>query len=237
MKAFSIGLRAFCAVVVLGLWSSATAAPVTLAFEAEVTFVAEHAPFNTGIEVGVGDTLSGTVSFLPDAGDGGDFLDVIQTAAVAQFVVDDKVFTTTAGDGIRFRVGNNQPISDGPAGLFDSIQFGAGFSQLPDEPSVGITQAGWGINLSGPARLIIGVPVPDTGLPLPSAMIPSDVASWNLLASTPQSPFGSQMSISLSDGIGGSVSIGARIKEFSQVPEPSTWLIVFTFSAILLLRR
>ncbi len=194
-------------------------------------------PFDSGLDVHVGDTITGSFTFTPDPGDGGNFFGSIQTEATATFLVDGKtIATTSVGAGIRFGASDNQPLIDGPAGLQDRIRFGGVVDQLPTDPGIGVTQAGWTIDLAGPSRFVIGVPVPDTGLPLDTASQPDEVQRWNLLAGTPEAVFGSQMTLAVK-GAPGSTIINARLRGFTRGSKPANWTIVWTISVILLLLK
>jgi len=237
MNGFLLRVCGAVAGLVFGMSSTLEAAPVTFAFEAEVRSLSTGIPFDTGIDVAVGDTIAGSFTFTPDPGDGSDSLDATQSDDAATFVVDGKTFaTTTVGEGIRFMVFNNATVLDGPVTTLDTIRFGGVFDQLPAGTTMGIARGGWTIDIGAFPALEVNSDgfLVDADFPLPSAMLPSDIAAWNFMASRPGDIFGPQLSISLRSNDGGAVGINARLGEFILVPEPSAIGLVFPIAGYLL---
>lgn len=196
---------------------NAAGAPITLRVEAEVTHLVSGNPFETGLNVAVGDLVQGTLIFEPDSGNGGDFLGVTQPNASASFEVGGKHFgMTPADEGINFQIFNDAVVLDGVGGILDTVRFGGAFSSLPEE----ITSGGWTIDLAVLSTALGSDPSIFFGA-FETAEIPAEVDAWNLLASTPQSVFGQQLYFSFGNSGDGAVGIGARIECFTLIPEPA----------------
>lgn len=226
MKAFLVGLCACCALASLWLANSATAGPVTLRFEAEIVDVDEIRASELSGVFSEGSSFSGEFSFISvDA--------QAEFDPMLGFIPTSTRTTQTLGLSINltpFVLHSEEyqldSFSDFP--LIDAQEF------LSDQLSLRCDFGGCGIveGAGGdPFLWRFAMPLRADGTVLDGADLPGDAAIWNQFVP-------SFCSIRFQDpGIADVLGISARVNSFQVVPEPSTWLIVFTFSAILLLRR
>lgn len=193
-----------CGPFLLAFCTTATAAPVTLRFEAEIGTIAAGLPFDSGIEYSLGDIVTGQMTFEPVVGNGGmlfesqqpfDFqlnINGVELAAPS--------FTIESVDGAA--------ITDfPPADHIDSLTLaGGGLSPIvPDSlPNLDAESSGFRMALFGPTSAIQQVEVP------------ASVATWNDFS------LWRQLSVSFRDGNGGAVGFQASVGSFAVVPEPST---------------
>ena len=206
MKTKTVVLRALVlAGVGLGMAAGAGASPVTFRFEAEITNIFNADIFDPGLDISLGDSIVGSFSFEPFAGDG---RMSITTAHASDFnlSINGIAFISTGFDS---RSINNSTFADFPLSLVDSIRIsGTGLFPLPVDSTSTIDSgsSGFSIQLNGQATS------------LEQASLPSDPAIWNRFTAT------RRLSIGL-DGVGlngTGIGLQANISNFVVVPEPTS---------------
>jgi len=203
MKAIKI---AVCALVTLVAALPAAAEPVTLAFEAEIVGIVQPSPFNSGIEANIGDEIFGKFTFEPSQETGLQSLDLVQNfPAVLQF--GGVTFTTPMNSrDLTLRATDDGGAADAPFSIADSISVGSTIT--PRNPGVlpNITsgQSSFRISLFGTPTIFDG------------ASHPRDVAIWNSFT------FDRFMSVNIRGTSGETLAYGARVGQFTVVPEPPT---------------
>jgi hypothetical protein len=189
----------------LAMQSSAIATPLTLLFDAEVRHISPGIPFDSGLNVQVGDTVSGMLQFHPKA-TGGSFLEVVEPF-LAQIFVDGKTLTTpTSIADLTLRSRDNVGIVDYPPALvIDTIVVGSTLGPANPEalPNVAPDQSSFRINLWGDPSI------------LETPSLPADATVWNTFQ------FERSIGITVRDGLGGVVGFTATVGNIILVPEPS----------------
>ena len=206
-KCAAILLIAPLALVLAVVSDSATAAPVTFEFEAEVSTIYDTIPFDSGLDVQNGDTVTGRFTFEPHMTEDQSFFEVIQPYAASLWVESAQFATPNSIADLTLRARNNSAIADfPPATSIDIIELGStlGPSYPGALPNVALDQSFFRMSLWGDDSVF------------QSANLPAEPSIWNSL----------QLLRSIDVGIrgktGGSLSFQARVASFSVVPEPDT---------------
>lgn len=187
---------------------SASSAPITLGFEAEIDRIAPGVPYESGVDSAVGDVISGTFTFDPQARED----DRIQLVTTQPYAAELRINgTTLRTDAYQAEAANNSPISDfPPASVVDSVTVAG--DGLVVVRSVGQTFVNpdasfFRMRLFGEA---------DTFEP---ARLPAAVEQWNQLS------LRRQLTVSLHGSQGGVVGFQATVRQFRVVPEPTSHLL------------
>lgn len=189
--------------LVAGTASQGHAEPVTLRFEAEVDGVNRVSDFDPGFQVAQGDVIVGTLSFEQPLG-----------AVISDGVNPDRISTDHAQ--LKIHIGkvalstltfeltslDNSSIQEFPPASLIDIITGAGGGHLPqmDDSSGFISR----LFLYGDATTQSAV------------SIPASPEKWNdyLLRR--------RLSLTLRHGLGGVISVGSTVREFTSIPEASS---------------
>jgi len=209
------------AVLMFGTQAMLQAAPVTFAFDAEITTVSRGIPFDSGVDFAVGDTISGqfTLDPLEDCavfdGPVQPLGDLCATTQSSSFTVDiNGAILRTPGFDLDVR--NDTLILDSSLATdIDSIESrGGNLSPLDPISFPNIDPATSSFNMSLWAfahRLSI-------------TSVPGSVETWN------QFRLKRVISIHLRDGLGNVMGFQAAVGDFSVIPEPSTLCLVILIS-------
>ena len=195
--------RAACGLVlVAGCAAWSAAAPVTLAFEAEIDILT-GLPFDSGLLFEVGDVVSGVFTFDPAEGDGSTVLELTQPRRFSLNI--NGVVVSTASYEVE--VFNDSPITDFPsASLVDSLRLGV-VTLLQFMPICCQTSTrqlpSCRLNLLAAADV------------LDQASLPEAAAIWNAFN------LRRQLSVIFRDGKGAVEGFQATVGQFDVVPEPT----------------
>jgi len=222
MHDFLLRVCGMVAVLVFGMSSTLEAAPVTFAFDAEISSVSLGIPFDSGIDFSVGDTISGQFTFQPFE----------ENCAIADGpfqpfgCTKPQLFSFSMEiDGINLSVNsyeidtlNNTGVFDGAGPVVQDFLEPRGRGLSPAEASRPISidpaSSGFGMMLRGGASSIN------------FASIPGSPDVWN------QFNLERSLNIFVLDGNGGVIRIRAVVGQFSIVPEPTSLALAMTFISI-----
>lgn len=205
-----------CSAIALTLVSpQVRAAPVTLAFEAEIVRVFDTVPFDAGVSFDLGDRVTGRFTFEPDEVGGGGIPGIptafeSQQSGRAFITVNGVEFSTPeAATGITIQSFNDSFSTR--FGILDNITVGSQLAPTPDDAAPNVESAGMALFLEGDADA------------MPGAIIPADPGVWNQLLN-----FDRRLRLTLRDGSDGSVGFVADLTpgSFAVIPEPTAWMLV-----------
>ncbi len=202
-------LAALSVAFLLGAQVTLQAAPMTFAFEAEISSVSLGIPFDSGIDFSVGDTISGQFTFEPFEEDCAVTSGPIQPLGCTRlqsntFLVDVNG-TEIESSSYEINVLNNGGVTGFPQ-LTDLLQpRGGGLMSQSAAGSINIDSAssGFSMSLVGPTDSI------------EFASIPGSPLAWN------QFNLERSLNITLRDGHGGAIGFQADVSQFFVIPEPS----------------
>lgn len=209
-----LAVALIAAVCVLGTTAATQAAPVTLAFEAEVTALSVGVPYDSGVVFSVGDIITGKLEYEYDSS-------TAMTLTSFQPHVTTVMVNGTLLESLEHetQVVNDSPIADfPPASLIDSVRIFSGPLRVSHSDNQTVVDA----DSSGLRFTLFG-----TSSTLSSAAIPQTVEQWNSFS------LRRQLSLSLRNGSGGVVGFGATVREFTVVPEPSSLVTALIASTLL----
>jgi len=213
--------------IFLGASATLVAAPVTFAFEAEITTVSRGIPFDSGVDIAVGDTISGQFTFDPleDCaefdGPGQPLGGLCETTQPFSFSVEIDGATFRTSD-YELKVRDNAPIQDFPsATVIDVIDSGGKLSPL--DPlgfsNIDSTASSFKMSLRGRSDSFA------------AANVSASVEIWN------QPSLTRTIGISLRDGVGHVVGFQAAVGRFFVIPEPSSFCLLSLISLWVLPQR
>ncbi len=183
-----------------------TAAPVTFRFEATIDTVFDTIPFVSGIDVAVGDSISGMFSFEPEEANGNQSLEIVQPYVASIHVDGKNLVTPSSMQDLTLRSFNNRNIADFPPGLLDTIEVGGSLG--PEDatvlPDVTPSSSSFRLSLFGDHSI------------LDAASFPREPSVWNSFL------FGRSILVGIRGESGKSLGINAVVREFALVPESET---------------
>ena len=212
---------------------SAMAKPITLQFEAEVGIFINHDMIDIGIDVMVGDRITGQFSFEPASGSngsndggysepvgGGGVLEVHQPFSSSLEI--NGVSLATSSFFLK-SFNNSITVCDcgpgtlvDPSGTFDVLEASGQIEATV--PNISSERSSWRLELKGREAYFIdsdGVLRTRSVFEVPE--LPSDVSKWNALRSR------RKLNIYLGNQSGQGVYLQANVGDFQIVPEPNTF--------------
>lgn len=203
-------------------YSTATAAPVTLQFDAEIVSIPVGNPFDLPFTYQLGDIIRGKFTFEPGSGTMlGDNAIVASQPFGLEFDINGTIVGTA---GFKVEVFDNTMFTDSPfPGLVDVINLGctepACNPELIDLPDGEPFRARSRMQLIGNGSVFLA----------PEIM--ADPTAWNSLG------LGRRLNINF-DNVGpGSMGFVADVHEFSAVPEVGTEVLAFTSVVVMAICR
>lgn len=223
----------FSTVIWMGI-SPSIATPITLQFEAEIATIIDHNMIDLGIDLNVGDRVTGQFSFKPQqgGGPGTNFIEFEQPFSGnveingASLTTSGVLFTSFNDSLVLFDCGPGAVCR--PSGTYDIIQafFGLG-TVVTSNPSVSPEHSTWRLRLEGYQSFFTdseGIFRTETAFEQPE--LPSDVSTWNALNTR------RTLDIYLGNQSGQRVYVQAHVGDFQIVPEPSVCCMVFVLGTI-----
>jgi hypothetical protein len=209
--------------------TATAASPVTFAFDARITDVANGSPFNLPIAYQVGDTVHGTLTFNTTGGTsiGGGAASIYDQPFRLQLEIGDAVISSNQ---YTIDVFNNSIIADLPGSNGPADIVSLGCSSLQFQACSPLYTSSFG---GEPFRLRAQLDLFGNGSILATPALSADPAVWN--------SFTLQRSLSIGFDAApvGSVGFSAIVGAFTLVPEPSAniFAISIAIGAILSFRH